>query len=97
MFLAQIFSAVVNTFTSVRLSPGSGLLWARAGGHEENPAAYRRQPLGMETHWGRAATGVSDSGGGAAENPRKTEGRAGQGVGRGSGKPGEVLQAAVVT
>lgn len=67
------------THQSVCPSPGSGLLRARAGGHEENSAADRRQPVGMETHRGRAAAGISDPGGGAPENPRQTEDRVGQG------------------
>lgn len=83
--------------TSLCLSSGSGLLWARVGGHEENSAAHGRQPVGMETHGSRTATGISDTGGGAPEDPRKTEGRTGPGIGRSSGEPGEVPQASVVT
>ena len=83
--------------TVSHFSTGSSLLRARAGGHEENPAADRRQPAGVEAHRGRTAAGVSDAGGGSPENARKAEGRAGPGNGRGSGKPGEVPQAAGVT
>lgn len=79
------------------VSAGSGVLWAWARGHEENPATHRRQPAGLETHGGRAEAGISDSGGGTPENAWKTEGGIGQGDRWGSRQPGQVSQAPVVT
>lgn len=92
----QPFSTVCEVSNLPLCPQGSGLLRARAGGHEEDPAADRRQPAGVEAHRGRAAAGVSDPGGGAPEDAREAEDRAGQGDGGGSGKPGEVPQAAGV-
>ena len=72
---------------------GSGVLRARAGGHEENPAADLRQPAGVEEDRGRVAAGVPDAGGVAAEDPEQAEGRAAARAGGVEGQQGEGSEA----